>query len=178
MMTQEEVWAQGRAYLLAQAEKTDFAAAWPRVMAQRALLLAAVADVSEAQADFRPAAAMGAERPWSIAMVTRHIATSTRNVLAIIEATAAGRIAPQDPIAGLGAEYASFAEARKALIDVSLELAGVLGRLPAAPDLDVTVAHFWFGPLNSRAWFLFQRLHDTDHTGQIAQIRAAEGFPA
>ncbi len=54
----------------------------------------------------------------------------------------------------------------------------MLGRLPAAPDLDVTVAHFWFGPLNSRAWFLFQRLHDTDHTGQIAQIRAAEGFPA
>ncbi|TAJ18426.1 MAG: DinB family protein [Dehalococcoidia bacterium] len=176
-MTHEEVWAQGRAYLLAQAEKNDFAAAWPRVMAQRALLLAAVADVSEKQADFRPAGPPDAERPWSIAMVTRHIATSTRNVLAIIEATASGQTAPQDPIAGLGIEYPSFADARKALIDVSLELAGLLGRLPAVPNLDVAVAHFWFGPLNSRAWFLFQRLHDADHTGQIAQIRAAEGFP-
>lgn len=177
-MTQEEVWAQGRAYLLAQAEKTDFASAWPRVMAQRALLLAAVGDVSEAQANFRPAGPPDAERPWSIMAVTRHIATSTRNVLAIIEATANGQTAPQDPIAGLGIEYASFADARKALIDVSLDLAGLLGRLPLAPNVDVTVAHFWFGPLNSRAWFLFQRLHDTDHAGQIAQIRGVEGFPA
>lgn len=178
-MTQEEVWARGRSYLLGQAEKLDFAAAWPRVMETRGALLAAVADVTEAQANFRPAGTPGDEQPWSIAMVTRHIATSSRNVLAIIEATSSGGTAPEDPIATQGdVEYATFADVRKALIDVSLELAGLLGRLPATPNLEATVKHGWFGPLNCRAWFLFQRLHDTDHTGQITQIRAAEGFPA
>lgn len=178
-MTQEELWARGRSYLLAQGEKLDFAAAWPRVIETRSALLAAVADVTEAQAAFRPTGEPGVEQPWSIAMVTRHRAASSRNGLAIIEATAQGRTAPEDPIATQGdVEYASFADARKALIDVSLELAGVIARLPATPDLEATVKHGWFGPLNCRAWFLFQRLHDTDHTGQIAQIRAAEGFPA
>ena len=170
-MTQEEVWAKGRAYLLAQAEKMDLAAAWPRVMEARSALLAAVADVSQAQATFRPAMEAGSEQPWSIAMVTRHIAASSRNVLAIIEATANGGVAPEDPIATPGDEQMSLA-------DASLELAALTGRLPAAPDLDATVAHGWFGPLNCRAWFPFHRLHDTDHTGKIAQIRAAEGFPA
>ena len=178
-MTQEGANAQVRAYLLAQAEKTGFAAAWPRVMERRSALLAAAADVTEAQAAFRPAGTPGVEQPWSIAMVTRHIAASTQNVLAIIEATANGDVAPEDPLATLGdAEFATFVDARKALIDVSLDLAGLVGRLPASPNLDATVKHGWFGPLNCRAWFLFQRVHDTDHTGQIAQIRAAEGFPA
>lgn len=178
-MTQEEIWARGRSYLLGQAEKLDFAAAWPRVMEARSALLAAVVDVTEAQAVFRPAGSPDEEQPWSITMVTRHIATSSRNVLAIIEATASGFTAPEDPIATQGeVEYASFADARKALIDVSLELAGTIGRLPTALNLEATVRHGWFGELNCRAWFLFQRLHDTDHTGQIAQIRAAEGFPA
>jgi hypothetical protein len=178
-VTQEEIWARGRSYLLGQAAKLDFAAAWPRVMEARSALLAAVADVTEAQAVFRPSVTSGEEQPWSIAMVTRHIATSSRNVLAIIEATANGGTAPEDPIATQGeVEYASFADARRALIDVSLELAGLIGRLPATPNLESTVRHGWFGELNCRAWFLFQRLHDTDHIGQIAQIRAAEGFPA
>lgn len=177
-MTDEEVWAKGRTYLLGQAEKFDFAAAWPRVMEARSALLAAVADVSAAQAAFRPAAETASEQPWSIEMVTRHIAASSRNVLAIIEATAKGGTAPEDPIATRGDEEASFVDARKALIGASLELAALPGRLPASPDLDATVAHGWFGPLNCRAWFLFQRLHDSDHMGQVAQIRAAEGFPA
>jgi len=177
-VTQEEIWARGRSYLLGQAEKLDFADAWPRVMEARSTLLAAVADVTEAQAVFRPPGTPGEGQPWSIAMVTRHIATSSRNVLAIIEATANGGTAAEDPIATQGeVEYALFADARKALIDVSLELAGLIARLPATPNLEATVRHGWFGELNCRAWFLFQRLHDTDHTGQIAQIRAAEGFP-
>ncbi len=175
---QHEAWAKGRAYLVGQAEKLDFVAAWPRVMEARGALLAAVADVSEAQAAFRPMGQPGGEQPWSIAMVTRHITASSQHVLAIIEATAAGGTAPEDPIATMGdIEYATFAETRRALIDVSLQLAGLIGRLPAEPNLEVTVPHGWFGPLNARAWFLFQRLHDTDHTGQIAQIRATEGFP-
>jgi hypothetical protein len=166
-----------RAYLLAQAERHDFAELWPRVMEQRSVLLAAFAEFTEAQAAFRPADGEG-EGAWGAAELARHLVTSTRNVMAIVEATARGAEAPKDPLGTLGeASYGSFAEARKALIDVSLEFAALPGRLPAAPSLHATVEHGFFGPLNCRAWFLFQRVHDTDHVNQLAALRAAEGFP-
>lgn len=176
-MTAEDPRARVRGYLLGQAEKSGFAALWPRVMEQRAALLAAFAELTEAQAAFRPATGEG-EGAWGAADLARHLVASTRNVMAIVEALARGEDAPEDPLGALGdVAYASFAEARKALIAVSLEFAALPGRLPAAPNLDQTVEHGMFGPLNCRAWFLFQRIHDTDHINQIAALRAAGGFP-
>ena len=176
-MTADDPLARVRGYLLAQAEKNDFAALWPKVMEQRSALLAAFAELSEAQAAFRPATGEG-EGAWGAADLARHLVSSTRNVMAIVEAISRGEAAPNDPLGTLGdVAYASFVEARKALIDVSLEFAALPGRLPAAPNLEATVEHAFFGPLNCRAWFLFQRIHDTDHINQIAALRAAEGFP-
>ena len=70
------------------------------------------------------------------------------------------------------------AGARRALIDISLEFAALPGRLPVPADLETTTQHAMFGPLNSRAWFLFQRIHDTDHVNQLAALRITEGFPS
>lgn len=177
-MTAEDPRARVRGYLLAQAEKNDFAALWPRVMEQRAALLAAFAELTEEQAAFRPAGGEG-EAAWGAADLARHLVASTRNVAGIVDALARGAAAPEDPLGGLGnATYASFAEARRALFDVSLEFAALTGRLPASPNLEVTAEHAFFGPLNCRAWFLFQRVHDTDHINQIAALRADEGFPS
>ncbi len=49
--------------------------------------------------------------------------------------------------------------------------------LAGVERLDVTAPHPWFGELNCRAWFLFQRVHDGDHTRQIQGIKAAPGYP-
>ena len=176
-MTAEDPAARVRGYLIAQAEKNDFAALWPRVMEQRSALLAAFAELTEAQAAFRPAAGEG-EGAWGAGDLAQHLVASTRNVIAIVGALARGEDAPRDPLGTLGeAAYPSFADARKALIDVSLEFAALPGRLPSTPDLRTTVEHGMFGPLNCRAWFLFQRVHDTDHINQIAALRADGGFP-
>ena len=177
-MTAEDPRARVRGYLLAQAEKNDFAALWPRAMEQRSALLAAFAELSEAQAAFRPATGEG-EGAWGAADLARHLVASTRNVMGIVDALARGVEAPKDPLGGLGsATFASFAEARRALFDVSLEFAALTGRLPAEPRLDRMAEHAFFGPLNCRAWFLFQRVHDTDHINQIAALRTTEGFPS
>ncbi len=180
-MTADDPLARVRGYLLAQAEKNDFAALWPKVMEQRSALLAAFAELSEVQAAFRPATGEGegeGEGAWGAADLARHLVASTRNVMGIVDALARGVEAPKDPLGGLGsATFASFAEARRALFDVSLEFAALTGRLPAEPRLDRMAEHGMFGPLNCRAWFLFQRIHDTDHINQIAALRAAEGFP-
>ncbi|TAK79615.1 MAG: DinB family protein, partial [Dehalococcoidia bacterium] len=161
-MTAEDARARVRGYLLAQAEKNDFAALWPRVMEQRGALLAAFAELTEEQADFRPASGEG-EAAWGAADLAQHLVASTRNVIAIVTALARGEAAPEDPLGTLGAPYASFVDARRALIDVSLEFAALPGRLPDVPNIEATVEHGFFGPLNCRAWFLFQRVHDTDH---------------
>lgn len=175
-MTAEDPRARVRGYLLGQAEKNDFAALWPRVMEQRGALLATFAELTEEQAAFRPAAGEG-EAAWGAADLARHLVSSTRNVIAIVTALARGEAALKDPLGTLGAPYASFVEARRALIDVSLDFAALPGRLPDAPDYEATAEHAMFGPLNCRAWFLFQRVHDTDHINQLAALRADEGFP-
>lgn len=177
MTSEGDARARVRAYLIGQAEKYDFAELWPRVEEQRSALLAAFAEFTETEAAFRPAGGEG-EAAWGAAELARHLVTSTRNVMAIVEATARGVEAPKDPLGTLGeTAYPSFEAARQALFDVSLELGALVGRLPASPNLDATVEHAFFGPLNCRAWLLFQRVHDTDHINQLAALRAAEGFP-
>ncbi len=177
-MTTEDPRARVRSYLLAQAEKNDFVALWPRVMEQRSALLAAFAEFTEEQAMFRPATGEG-ESAWGGADLAQHLIASTRNVITIVEANARGQVAPEDPLGTRGTlPYASFADARRALIDISLEFAALPGRLPVPADLETTTQHAMFGPLNSRAWFLFQRIHDTDHVNQLAALRITEGFPS
>lgn len=166
-----------RSYLLGQAERYDFLDLWPRVMAQRAAFLQSLEGVTEEQAAWEPATGEG-EEAWGILQVARHLLRSTQNVMAIIEATARGETAPKDPPGTRSEAPAALADVRRALIEQSEDFAMLRRRLPEQPNLEVTVDHAFFGPLNCRAWFLFQRIHDTDHMRQVEALKTSEGFPS
>lgn len=172
-VTQDEGARRVRDYLLRETGRLDWRDLWPRVIGPRVALLDALAGVSEEQADWQ------AGDGWSLRQVAEHLLASSRNVLAIIESTAHGRTAPKDPPGvALAGPRLPFAEIRRALIDESERLASIRARLPEHPDDVVTVDHAFFGPLNARAWFLFQRIHDSDHLGQANAIKATPGYPA
>lgn len=161
--------------IAAEAERLDWLAAWPLVVRTRADLLDAIAALSAAQAAWKPAAA-----EWSIEEVVRHALNASRDVLRVIEGLAAGDSEGRRTRAGEQPAHApaAFDELRRQFIAHSIDFASVATRLPAAPHYELTAPHARFGRLNCRAWFLFQRVHDGDHTGQITQIKAATGFPA
>lgn len=168
-MTQQSENDRVRGYLLAQSQRHDWSTLWPRVVGPRLELLAATADLSEEQADFKPA-----PDEWSIRDCLAHVLRASRGTLARIEALVVGSAdasrAPQT-------EADSLADLRAQLIADSSHYAGILERLPEKPNLELTAEHPVFGELNSRAWFLFQRLHDSDHLGQIRAIKEAPRYP-
>ena len=171
-MTNEAENERVRGYLVAQAGRHDWPALWPRVVGPRTELLAEIASVSEEQASFKPAA-----DDWSIRECVEHVLRVSRGTLALIEGLAEGKPPDQGAGAPSDRDGASLAELRARLAEHSSRYAGLLGRLPAAPDLELTAPHRLFGELNSRQWFLFQRLHDTDHLGQIRAVKEAAGYP-
>ena len=168
-MTQDAENDRVRGYLLAQSARHDWPALWPRVVEPRVELLTEIARVSEEQAAFAPS-----PDEWSIRECVAHVLRASRGTLARIEALAAGREdAPQPADVATG----SLEELRAVLAADSSHYAGLLERLPAAPNLELTAEHRVFGALNSRAWFLFQRLHDSDHLAQIRAVKEAPGYP-
>ena len=67
---------------------------------------------------------------------------------------------------------------RLELAEQSAEFAGLVAMLPEPPSLERTHAHMFFGELHCRAWYLFQRVHDQDHTAQIEAVKQAAGYPS
>ena len=63
------------------------------------------------------------------------------------------------------------------LIDSSERLATIRTRVPAEPNMIETTPHSFFGELTSKAWFLFLRVHDTDHLNQINAVKEMDGYP-
>ncbi len=166
-----------RDWILAEAHGGDWLSLWPAVVGARARLIERLASFSEAQARWRPPSGEG-EAAWSAAEVAAHVAAYSRNVGAIIEATAAGKTATKDPPGTVGpATNRTFAELVRLVTEESVRLASLPQRLPAEPDLETTVPHAFFGPLNCRGWYVFLRIHDLDHTRQLERLREAAGFP-
>lgn len=163
------------ARMAAESVQLDWLTAWPRVVRARADLLDAIATLSRTQAAWR-----SHDAEWSIEQVIRHAQNSSRDVLRVIEALAAGHPAARRTRPGELPEEApeSFDVLRHEFLAHSVHFAALPGRLPATANETLTAAHARFGELNCRAWFLFQRVHDGDHTQQIARIRATAGFPA
>ena len=163
-----------RSYLLGQGEKHSWLELWPRVVGARVALLDAVSDVSAEQAAFHPA-----EGEWSIAEVVHHAVNSSSGVARVIEQLAQGEQPPEltrtDP--AREPAQASFDELRRSLAADSVNFASLAGRLPEPPSLESTHPHTFFGDLHCRAWYLFQRIHDQDHAGQIAKVKEAAGYP-
>ena len=173
MTTMDEEARRVRSYLLAQGEKYAFTELWPRLIAARLEVIAAVDGVSQEQADFT-----FDPEEWSIAEVVQHVLTSSARVAASIEAIANGNEPPtraMDPprkAATLG-----ISELREHLTKDSLAWCALTERLPDSPNLDVTAPHPIFGQLHAGGLYLFQRVHDLDHVGQIAKNKNAPGYP-
>ena len=166
-----------RDQLLAGAAAYDWWELWPQVAGARLTLLQALAPVTDAQSRWRPPGGQG-EAAWSILEVAHHVLAYSQNVLAIIEAAARGATVTKDPPGTLaGAAGLSIQELQPLLVERSARIASVIERLPAEPDLATTVDHAFFGPLNSRAWFLFLALHDSDHARQLQALKQIPGFP-
>ena len=63
------------------------------------------------------------------------------------------------------------------LLDDSRQFSNVIDGLPEPPAFEPRPAHPFFGPLHSRAWFMFQRVHDLDHVNQVNAIKEGRGLP-
>lgn len=172
--------ARMREQLLRDAAGLSWTEIWLRGAKARAALIAATLDLSDDQAAWAPApdgAEDGGEEAWSTAQVMRHLITATPNVAAIIEATARGETAHKGPPGEINAEDGGVDQLRARLVAVSEQLLSVGRRLPEEPDAEATVPHAFFGELPSRAWMLFQALHDGMHIAQINDLRQAQGLP-
>jgi hypothetical protein len=164
-----------RGYLLVQGERASWLELWPRVMESRLQLLEALRGLSDEQAHYRPA-----DGEWSALEVACHLLEYSRTVRWTIEALAQGRQPEQRPVLGVlnGPDDARLEDVRRGLIEEAMALTALASALPEPPPLEATVEHDFFGPLHCKAWFLFQRVHDADHVGQLAKITAAPGYPA
>ncbi len=141
---------------------------------------ALVDGLSSEQATFKPASDV-----WSVLEVLRHVVTAKHGVARICE-----RLARGETVSGFGAEgerqqdgvmgrdFASLAEAREAMDAAHNKLLAFIDGPLATGNLDARYKHFIFGDLNCREWAAFQRVHDGDHSGQIAQVKSATGFPS
>ncbi len=67
---------------------------------------------------------------------------------------------------------------RRHLVEHSVRYTSLLERLPPSPNYSMTSSHGAFGELNSRSWFLFERVHDTDHVKQLGEVMSVDGYPA
>jgi len=189
-----------RSYLVSQAEKKTFAELTGVVEEARSAFLAEIEGVSEAQARFKPrrqalrepqggpqdaalrqaqgAAPAGDEEDWSIAEVLRHVIQSEEGLAARIRALAGGE-SGRGPVAGrlAGHEGDALPELVAALRSSRGSLSDAVSAVAGRERLDTTAPHPFFGELNCRAWFLFQRVHDNDHTGQVKKIKADPAYP-
>jgi hypothetical protein len=146
------------------------------------VLLAALEGVSETQAAFKPAAA-----DWSILELMAHVVTTKQIVATLCRNLSEGHLPPgfgpqfEEQAAQDGVTMARFATLAESLVAAEAAHADLLATirgLSDATDGEVRFRHFLFGALNCREWAVFQRIHDGDHTPQIASIKAAPAYPA
>jgi hypothetical protein len=111
--------------------------------------------------------------------VLRHVVFEEEDVARRILELAAGHPSAGTEIGRLRSrEDATLGTLRHDLGEVRRNLFVLIEGIAGSERLDATSPHPWFGELNCRAWFLFQRVHDGDHTRQIQAIKASPAFPA
>ncbi len=173
MATQNDEALRVRSYLFSQGERYTFAELWPRMMKARMSVIDAAEGVTQAQAEFRPDA-----DEWSVAEVLHHLTVSSARVAEVIEALSRGEeIAPRRIDPPREETSLSVERLREMLRDDAIAWSAMTHRLPPSPPTAPTAPHMIFGELHARAWYLFQRVHDLDHAGQIAKNKAAAGYP-
>jgi len=160
-----------RSYLVNQGAKWPVAEIGSRVLAAYDELAGAMeGPLTPAQLTFRP----GPEE-WSIVEVLSHCLASNAGTCRVAQSLAAGK----DPERGEDkARTVTAKDEMPALIAESRDqVLRVVREFPENADLERTSEHPFFGPLNSKAWLLFLRVHTLDHANQIKSVRAHPRFP-
>ena len=173
MTTQAEEFRRVHSYLQTQGERYTFSELWSRLIRARITVMDAVEGVTQEQAEFR-----FDPDEWSISEVLHHVLTSSGRVAETIEALSRGEsINPGriDPPREETSE--TIDELTRRLREDSIAWTALTQRLPASPPTEPTAPHPMFGELHARAWYLFQRVHDLDHAGQIEKNKQAEDYP-
>ena len=174
MSTQAEEFRRINSYLQSQGERHTFSELWTRLIRARITVMDAVDGVTQEQAEFRPD-----PDEWSISEVLHHLLTSSERVAETVDALSRGEsINPGriDPPREENTETIEDLTTR--LREDSIAWSALTQRLPASPPPEPTVPHSMFGELHARAWYLFQRVHDLDHAGQIEKNKQAQDYPA
>ena len=164
----------------------------------RARFIAAVSDLIEAQANFRPD-----ENQWTIAEIVEHVGIVDNNILRLThKLLKEAESAPKPPKADLNLGHTSLDENGRqhpepfqapdrvrpqggALIEDSLakmraSLAGfaeIQSRLEAVDLSEQTLPHPFLGPINVYQWMILLAEHEDRHRGQIERLKATAGFP-
>ena len=166
-------YARVRSYLQSQGERYSFAELWPRLVKARLSVMDAAEGVTQEQADFR-----FHPDEWSVSDVLHHLAISSGRVATLVESLSRGEVPDAGAVDPPREDTElSIDELRRLLRDDAIAWTALTERLPPAPSAAPTAPHPMFGELHARAWYLFQRVHDLDHAGQIAKNKAAEGYP-
>jgi hypothetical protein len=154
-------------------------------------LMAAVAGLSEPQANFKPS-----PQAWSVAGIVEHLATVEDFLLMRVEKMASepddgnfkgSDVVLFDKVLDRSAKF----QAPERVHPTGKPLASSLERLVAtrsrivdlirsAPDSHFrqhSMPHPAFGPLDGHQWIVAAAGHCTRHTKQILETKAASGFP-
>lgn len=173
MTTQAEEFQRIHSYLQRQGERYTFSELWSRLIRARITVMDAVEGVTQEQAEFR-----FHPDEWSIAEVLHHLLTSSERVAETVEALSRGESINPGRIDPPREETTEpIGELTTRLREDSIAWSALTQRLPATPPTEPTAPHSMFGELHARAWYLFQRVHDLDHAGQIEKNKNAEGYP-
>ena len=134
-----------------------------------------LAGMSDEQAGFKPSV-----EEWSVFQVLQHASEAGRRTARGCVMLAAGEELNKIERVGQirNEPFTSLGQARAALDAGHQELLDFVDSLSSETNVEATLDHPFFGPLNCREWAAFQRIHDGDHAGQIEQITSAVGYPA
>jgi uncharacterized damage-inducible protein DinB len=174
---------------------SDILAANERAQAR---FTAAVSNLTEAQANFRPA-----EDQWTIAEIAEHVGIIDGNVLRLAhKALKEAESAPKPPKADLNLGHTSLDEngnhhpgpfpapervrpqggvrIEDSLAKMQAALTGfaeIQSRLEAVDLSEQTFPHPFIGPIDVYKWIILLGEHEDRHRGQIERLKATAGFP-
>jgi hypothetical protein len=179
-----ETWGENvdgvRAHLLAEAEQ-PFSVLRPNLEMARQEFEAAIEQVSNQQAQFRPESGQG-EDAWGIAEVLRHIATIEPIMAQRVRLLGSGQYTDSLPRTQSGStanvQTRDIAELRQAVDRSFADLLAAIDNIAGHERLDTLVAHRRFGELNCRGWVALHTAHLRDHARQIANIKGLAAYPA
>ena len=164
----------------------------------QARFVAAVSNLSEAQANFRPD-----ENRWTIAEIVEHVSIVNDGFLRLThKLVKEAESEPRPPKADLNLGHTSLDEngrqrepfqapervrpkggvnVEDSLAKMRMALAGfadIRPRLEAVDLSEQVFPHPALGPFNAYQWMVLLGEHEDRHRGQIERLKATDGFPA